>query len=239
MSAIDLVMQHLDPATIGRMAQSLGASPQQTASAVQAALPLLMGALSRNASSSQGADALHRAVVKDHQGVDLGGLLGGLLGGQGGGGMMDAVMGAIGGGGGQSGGGLLGAVMGAMGGSQSQGTSLGMGESILKHVLGGAQPRAAQGVAKASGLDLGSVMKLLPILAPIIMAALGKITQQKGLDSGGLAGVLGGDMQRMGAGQPAQRGFLGGVLDADGDGDVDAADLMARGSQLFGMFGRQ
>jgi len=243
MSILDSVLQQLDGNTIGRMAQQLGATPAQTSSAVQAALPLLLGAISRNTATEGGAQSLHGAAVRDHQGVDLGSLLGGMLGGgsaPGGGGLLNGVMGALGGGSQSqsSGGGLLGTVMGAMGGG-NQPSGLGMGDAILKHVLGGAQPRAAQGVANASGMDLSAVMKLLPMLAPLIMGAIGKVTQSRNLDAGGLAGMIGGDMQKIGAGQATERGFLGGVLDADGDGDVDASDLMARGSQLFSFFSRR
>lgn len=194
------------------------------------------------------------------QGGGLGDLLGGVLGGGApapapasnaggfGGGLGDLLGGVLGGGapapasapatGGL--GDLLGGVLGG-GGSQPQaqsGAGLGMGEAILRHVLGGSQQRAAGGIARASGLDLGAIMKLLPMLAPLIMAALGRMTQQRGVDAGGLSGLLGGDLQRAGVGDAGSRGFMGGLLDADGDGDVDAADLMARGSQLFGAFNR-
>ena len=78
MNTLDSLLGQLGPDTISRMAAQLGATPQQTQSAIQAALPMLMGAMQRNASTPQGADALHRAITRDHQGVDLGGLLGGL-----------------------------------------------------------------------------------------------------------------------------------------------------------------
>ncbi|NJR44124.1 hypothetical protein HC761_01335 [bacterium] len=52
--------------------------------------------------------------------------------------------------------------------------------------------------------------------------------------------MIGGDIQRLGhPAQPQQKGFMGGLLDADGDGDVDAADLLARGSTLMGLFGKR
>ena len=114
MSALDAMLSQFDAGTIERMAGQLGASPEQTRSAIQAALPMLMGAMQRNAATPEGAESLHRAVTRDHQGVDLGGLLGGLLGGSGGAGLG----GMLGGSGGAGGGGLsdlMGAVFGAMG----------------------------------------------------------------------------------------------------------------------------
>lgn len=234
MSALEQLLGQLDPATIQRMAGQLGVSPQQAQSGIQAALPLLMGAMQRNASTPQGAQALHRAVVKDHQEVDLGGLLGGLLGGgtSSGGGASGSF-----GGGGLSG--LMGAVMGAMGEQPTQRSPIESGMAILGHVFGGSQPRAATGVAKAAGIDSGTAAQLMAMLAPLLMGALGKQTQQRGLDAGDLAGILGQDVSRMSGGQASPMQALGNVLDKDGDGDVDAADLLAHGAGLLGMFGRR
>src|SRR3546814_11256161 len=53
-----------------QMSQQLGLAPDETANAVSAALPLLMGALGRNASQPQGAQALFGALQKDHAGLD-------------------------------------------------------------------------------------------------------------------------------------------------------------------------
>lgn len=223
MNALDSLLGQLGPDTISRMAAQLGATPQQTQSAIQAALPMLMGAMQRNASTPQGADALHRAVTRDHQGVDLGGLLGGLLGGGAGGGL----------------GGLIGAVMGAMGGGQPQGAQrspLDNGVAILGHVFGQAQPRAAAGVARASGLDTGAAAKLMAMLAPMLMGTLGQATQKQGLDAGGLSDLLGQVTRGFGGQSGGVPKAVGSLLDSDGDGDVDAQDLLAAGSKLFGSF---
>lgn len=233
-SPLDDLLRTLGPDTIAQMAGRIGASPAQTQSAIQAALPLLMGAMTRNASTPQGAQALHRAATRDHAASDPMALLGGLLGGGGSGGM-----GAMGGGG-------MGDVLGALGGLLGGGapapqasSPLDDGMGILGHVLGGAQQRAAGGVARAGGIDGGSAMQLMAMLAPLIMSVLGRNAQQGGLDAGGLAGLLGGEMSRLGGGDPGARGFLGNALDADGDGDVDAADLLARGAGLLDAFMRR
>jgi hypothetical protein len=245
MSVLDEVLKHIDGNTLGAIAQQIGASPQQTQSAIQVALPAILGGMQRNIANG-GADALHAAVAKDHQGVDLGGMLGGLLGGGGGaGGLLGSVMGMMGGGGAAPAaggmGGLLGSVMGMMGGGQQQAASpLATGMGILGHVLGGSQQRATQGVAQASGLSAQGSSALMAMLAPMVMGALGKMMAGGGAQ--GLAGIIGGDMSRLGHAAPAaaqQKGFMGGMLDADGDGDVDAADLLSRGSMLMGLFGKR
>lgn len=84
-SLADELMAQLRGAPLQQMAQHLGTSPGQTSDAVAAALPLLLGALGRNAAQPQGATALFGALQRDHAGAgaDLGGLLGSLLGGGG------------------------------------------------------------------------------------------------------------------------------------------------------------
>ena len=71
-----------------QVSQQLGIDPNQASTAVSAALPLLMGAMGRNAQQPQGAEALLGALQRDHApatggGFDLGGLLGSVLGGGG------------------------------------------------------------------------------------------------------------------------------------------------------------
>ena len=114
------------------------------------------------------------------------------------------------------------------------------GGGILGHILGGQRPTVEQGVAQASGLNMGQVAKLLPILAPIVMAALGKRKRQSGLDEAGLSGILAEDATR--ARQAAPSGVIGalsGFLDRDGDGSIQD-DLMAQAGQavLGKLFGR-
>lgn len=76
----------LQGAPMQQMSSQLGVDEQQTSQAVGAALPLLMGALGRNASQPQGAQALLGALQKDHAGGagNIAGLLGSVLGGGGG-----------------------------------------------------------------------------------------------------------------------------------------------------------
>lgn len=95
----------------------------------------------------------------------------------------------------------------------------GLGEGILKHVLGGKRPQVETQLGQASGLDAAKMGKLLALLAPIVLAYLGKQKRQQGLDSGGLGEILAGERQN--ARQKAQQsglGGLGGLLDMDGDG---------------------
>lgn len=80
-SLTDELSAQLQGAPASQLAQRLGISQEQSSAAISAALPLLLGALGRNASQPQGAEALFGALQRDHAGADLGGVLGAVLGG--------------------------------------------------------------------------------------------------------------------------------------------------------------
>ena len=66
-----------------QISQQLGTGQAQTAGAIAAALPVILGAMGRNASQPDGADALFGALGRDHNsGGGLGDILGAVLGGQ-------------------------------------------------------------------------------------------------------------------------------------------------------------
>jgi hypothetical protein len=109
------------------------------------------------------------------------------------------------------------------------------GEGILKHALGGRRPAVESEVAKQAGLDPKAISSLLPLLAPIVMGALGREKRQRGLDLGGLAGMLSGEGRRAKEMAPGALGLLGGLLDDEGDG-LDAGDLADAGKKLLGGF---
>ncbi|TXI20385.1 MAG: DUF937 domain-containing protein [Ottowia sp.] len=222
-SLIDDLMGQLQGPSLGPIAQQLGTDADTAGQAIAAALPMLVGALGRNAQQPGGAGALFEALQRDHAGsgaMDLGGLLGGLLGGAG-----SAGMGGMGGMGD-----LLGSVL---GGGAPASRQLDAG-GILGHILGGAQPRAEAGLSQATGLDMGQAGKLLMMLAPIVMAALARRVNAGQLDAGGLGDVLGQERAQL-----QQQGGLGGglmnaVLDQNGDGQLDLGDLLKLGGSLLG-----
>ena len=96
MSNDDLISQILGavgPDAIQSISGQIGAPPQQTANAVQVALPMILGALGKNATQPGGADAIHSAL-QQHSGLDLGSVLGSVLGGGGdGAGILGHVLG--------------------------------------------------------------------------------------------------------------------------------------------------
>jgi hypothetical protein len=100
---------------------------------------------------------------------------------------------------------LMDMVGGMLQGSQSGNATNGMG--ILGHILGGQQEPVAQQISQSSGLNMSQVMKLMPILAPIVMSVLGKARNQGGLDLGSLANILMGSAQNA-----SQQGGMGDLL---------------------------
>lgn len=78
----DLFSQLSGPA-LQQISQQLGAGQAQTAGAVAAALPMILGAMGRNASQPQGAEALFGALGNDHaSGGGIADILGAVLGGE-------------------------------------------------------------------------------------------------------------------------------------------------------------
>ncbi|MFQ6311749.1 DUF937 domain-containing protein, partial [Lysobacter capsici] len=65
-SLTDDLLNQLQGQPLAQLGSQLGLSQPQTQSAVSAALPLLLGALGRNASQPQGAEALFGALQRDH-----------------------------------------------------------------------------------------------------------------------------------------------------------------------------
>ncbi|OYT70552.1 MAG: hypothetical protein CFK52_10790 [Chloracidobacterium sp. CP2_5A] len=80
------LLQQLAGPAVARLSQAIGADEATTSKAVAVAVPLLIGALARNAAQPEGAQSLHQAVVKDHDGSILHDVAGFLGGGQAGGG---------------------------------------------------------------------------------------------------------------------------------------------------------
>ena len=97
------------------------------------------------------------------------------------------------------------------------------GDGILGHVFGNKRPAIEQGIAQKSGISMDKIGPLLAILAPIVMAYLGKEKRQTNTGAGGLGdllgGLLGGGNQQQSRSSGGVMDILSGVLDKDGDGN--------------------
>lgn len=220
---LEMLTSQLGDTTVDQLSGRLGSDKQTTEKAVSAALPVLLGGLARNANRSpEGARSLASALDRDHDGSLLDGL-GSLLGGSGG------SSGGLGS--------LIGAAGTLLGGKGQQSRALD-GDGILGHLLGQRRGAVEQGVGKASGMDPALVAQLLPLLAPIVMGALGRMKKEQNLDAGQLADALTDERRRVEARAPGIGGGLMDLLDADDDGQVidDLAKLGGKGllGKLFG-----
>lgn len=188
---IDDLLDQLRGAPLQQLGQRLGLGPDDAYMATQTALPLLLGALNRNARTPAGADALYQALDADHRGADPGNVLGTAL----------------------------------AGGTQ--------GAGILRHVLGGREPVAAETVGAVAGIGQDRAQMLMRVLAPVVMAYLARrvFTPRDADGPGtpqaspeGVAAALADEERAM----TQREGFGGGLLsmlDRDADGDVDLADF--------------
>jgi hypothetical protein len=180
-----------------QVSQQLGIEPAQASSAVGAALPLLLGAMGRNAQQPQGADALLGALQRDHApaaggGFDLGGLLGSVLGGGGG----NATNGA----------GILGHVFGGNSDRAAQGLSqaTGLDSSKSSQLLAILAPIVMSYLAQrfANGGNAGQLSQALGQEAQAANSG-GLLTSVLDQDGDGQLGI--GDLLKLGGGLLGKR----------------------------------
>jgi hypothetical protein len=206
----DLLAQ-LQGAPLQQISQQLGIDQNQAAGAVGAALPLLMGALGKNASQPQGAEALFGALQRDHTGTgDIGSLLGMVLGGA----QSRQTDGA----------GMLGHILGGQQGRAEQhlgeatglgGDRAGMLMKMLAPIVMGYLAKRMFGGNDGGGQALGMAGGSNPT-ADVLGSILGQ-EQQQVRQQGGIGG-----------------GLLGAVLDQDGDGKLGLGDILKIGGGLLG-----
>ena len=205
-SLTDQLFDQLSGAPLRQISQQLGIGQAQAAGAVGAALPLLLGALGRNASQPQGADALFGALQNDFAGADLGGILGAVLGG----GNAPARQ--------TNGAGILGHVFGGQqqraeaGLGQATGLNSGQSGQLLKILA----PIVLAFLAKQMFQNRGGAAQPQDPTAQLLGSILGQ-EQQQVRQQGGLGG-----------------GLLGAVLDQDGDGQLGLGDILKIGGGLLG-----
>lgn len=204
LSLQDLLGQDQGNNALGEISQTVGADSSLVNSAIQMALPAIIGGLANNAATPEGAQSLDNALAKDHDGSILGNL-----------------------------GGLGSLIFGQQQQAAPPPPQLNAG-GILGHILGGNQGQVVQQVSNNTGLNMGQVAQILMMLAPIVMGYLGQQKQQQNVGADGLGGLLGGLMgggqqQASSTGNP-MLDMASNMLDRDGDGSsLDDIASMAMG----------
>jgi hypothetical protein len=157
----------------------IGADPDKTRQAIDAAVPALLAAFASEAERGEG---IKQAIRKDHDGS-----------------ILDQLPEYL------------------QGNAQLSARTTN-GQGILEHTLGGRQQDVAHALSAKSGLDMSTVMRLLPLLAPIVMGMLGKKgSNGRQTDGGGfslddLGSILGRERDDARSGDPGLGDLLGGLL---------------------------
>lgn len=142
---------------------------------------------------------------------------------------------------------ILDDLVGMVGGMAQGATPATNGLGILSHILGNKQEQVAQQVSQNSGLSMGQIMKLMPILAPIVMGLLGKLRNSNANQtSGGGGGLFDLASILMGSAQSAQGGgfgdligtVLGGVLGGNQSAPQEQQMPQTQAPQAGGLFGK-
>jgi hypothetical protein len=173
MALLDMLQQRLGSDAVHQISNRIGADPGTTGNAIDAALPLLLSALARNAGNTNQAQSLARAISDDHDGS-----------------ILDDVPGYVGRASEKPGAGILRHVLGgrqqAVQHGLSQATGLDAGKTgtlltMLAPLVMGAVGRAK----RENSLDAGGVSTLLTgeqehlkQSAPGVMGALGRFLDQ-------------------------------------------------------------
>lgn len=189
---LDLVRLSIDDVSIEKISGHIGQDPITTTEAIDSALPMLVGALSRRA-REDGAAGLNGAVERDHDGD-----------------ILSDVAGYV------------------EFGDRSE------GRRILGHVLGPHQESAARVLGASSGLEKSQASSLMVTLAPVLLGAIGKAKQARGLGPSELSQLLTGEELDLERRSPDLMHAIWGLL--DNDGDLNIEDLVKLGARGLGRF---
>lgn len=225
MSMLEMVMSALGGGQSQQLGQQLGLNPQQTQTAVGAAIPMILGGLSRNAQTPDGEAALASAL-QQHDGSILDQVQGGQL--------PDLHDGSR----------IAGHALGGdqQGAAQAVGRAAGIDPGMAMQVISmvaplvmGALSRRTQGLGSGGvgAGGLGGAMGQMGggdptgglggMLGGVLSGGNQNMGAQAGGNTGGLGGmlgqVLGQEQSSMTQNLPGMLGGLGQMIDRDGDGN--------------------
>lgn len=196
MNISDLLNSPIGASVLNSVTNQLGVDRNQATTAINAAIPVILGGLGRNAQTQEGAAGIDSALNK-HTGSLLDNL-----------GVLDSNPDEI----------------------------VADGNGILGHIFGGQKQDVEAGISQKSGISIQKIGPLIAMLAPVVMAYLGRQRQQQAPNSGigGLTDILG---QLAGGGASRNTGggglmdLVGGFLDKNKDGNYL--------DDIIGMFGKR
>lgn len=115
----------------------------------------------------------------------------------------------------------------AFGGGSQQSTT-----NLLEQLLGGQAKNLTASLQQTAGLQPQQASSFLNNLLPVVLGSLNKAGAQNATNT---ASLLGGALSKLNAGGGSNN-FLAGMLDQDGDGDVDMQDMLKVGAKMVGNF---
>lgn len=213
---LEMFGQFIGGDTARRIGEQVGVDAEAAKRAIAVSVPVLIGGLARNANlSRRAADALATALDRDHDGS-----------------LLDALDDL-----------LHLSAHGIPGGYAIDRRTLN-GDGIIEHILGERRGAVELGISRASGMDVKKVNRLLAVLAPILLSALGRIKRERNLTADSLASLL--NKERAGIEREVPDRSRMGLLDfLDEEDDRSLADDVAQiGASLGGatmmekLFGR-
>ena len=102
------------------------------------------------------------------------------------------------------------------------------GAGILEHVLGRKREPVQQGIGRAAGLNSQQIGRLLIMLAPLVMAYLGRRKRQTGAGASEISADLQAERQEVERRAPGLGGILGQIFSRGGEDRPGIADDLAR-----------
>jgi hypothetical protein len=102
------------------------------------------------------------------------------------------------------------------------------GAGILEHVLGRKREPVEQGIGRATGLNSQQIGRLLMMLAPLVMAYLGRRKRETGLGPSEIGTELQAERQEVERRAPGLGGILGQMFGGAGEDRPGIADDLAR-----------
>ncbi|MDH3686830.1 MAG: DUF937 domain-containing protein [Myxococcales bacterium] len=107
------------------------------------------------------------------------------------------------------------------------------GGDVLGDLLGPGRGQVESQIGRSSGLDAGTVARIMAALAPLVLGALSRARENDHLDGAGLQQRIGAEQRRLEVEAPGGLSAFERMLDMDGDGDI-GDDVAQLGAQVLG-----
>ncbi len=194
---IETLIDQFGDDAIRALSKRLGAGNSATSSALESAIPVIISALARNTEKKNGAEALSKAIERDHDGSILDDLPAYL-------GVQQKRSRAT--------------RISDIGDAVQRRDD---GKGILGHIFGNNLDNVEDLITQVSGLDMKTASALLERVAPVVMGMLGRKKREENMNADDLSDFLKKESDAGARRSPSGvKRILNNFLDADKDGDI-------------------